>query len=105
MSDIDKSELAVHAAEDTVKAEKSKAAKSDKGDEKKSKKPSFLKRISKWLKELRSELKKVQWPTWKQTLKNTGIVVLCVIILGIFISVFDALAQSVVRALLNLFNG
>ena len=47
MSDIDKSELAVHAAEDTVKAEKSKAAKSDKGDEKKSKKPSFLTRIPK----------------------------------------------------------
>ena len=105
MSDIDKSELAVHAAEDTVKAEKSKAAKSDKGDEKKSKKPSFLKRISKWLKEMRSELKKVQWPTWNQTLKNTGIVIVCVIVLSIFIGVFDALANSVIRALLSLFNG
>lgn len=102
MSEIDKSELAAQAAEDVVKTEK---VKSDKGDDKKSKKPSFFKRISKWLREMKSELKKVQWPTWRQTLKSTGIVILCVIIVGIFIAVFDTLAQAVIRALISLFNG
>lgn len=99
MSEIEKSEL---AAADVAKAEKSKPAK---GDDKKAKKPGFLQRISKWLKEMKSELKKVQWPTWNQTLKNTGIVIACVIVLSIFIGVFDTLATSVIRALLGLFNG
>lgn len=105
MSEIDKSELAVQASEDVAKTEKVKTAKNDKGDDKKSKKPSFFKRIAKWLREMKSELKKVQWPTWKQTLKSTGIVILCVIIVGIFIAVFDTLAQAVIRALISLFNG
>lgn len=99
MSEIEKSEL---ATADVAKAEKSKPVK---GDDKKAKKPSFFQRISKWLKEMKSELKKVQWPTWNQTLKNTGIVIVCVIVLSIFIGVFDTLANSVIRALLSLFNG
>ena len=55
-------------------------------------------------KELKAELKKVQWPGWKQVAKNTGIVIACVIVVGIFIWVFDALANAIVQALLNLFN-
>ncbi len=98
--------LEAEATESVVKAEKSKPAKSDKdkGDGKKAKKPGVFKRIAKWFKEMKSELKKVQWPTWKQTLKSTGIVILCVIIVGAFIWVFDALATSVVGALLRLFG-
>lgn len=105
MSEIDKSELATHAAVDASKGDKAKTPKNDKGDDKKSKKPSFFKRIAKWLKEMKSELKKVQWPTWKHTLRSTGIVILCVIIVGIFIAVFDTLAQAIIRALISLFNG
>ena len=61
-------------------------------------------RISRWLREMRSELKKVQWPTWKQVLKNTGVVILCVLVIGIFIWVFDALAHLIIQALMNLFS-
>ena len=88
-----------------AEAEKSVPAKADKKakDEKKSK-PGFFKRVAKWFKEMKSELKKVQWPGWKQVAKNTGIVIACVIVVGIFIWVFDALANAVVQALLNLFN-
>ena len=86
-------------------AAKSAPAKADKKakDEKKSK-PGFFKRVAKWFKEMKSELKKVQWPGWKQVAKNTGIVIACVIVVGIFIWVFDALANAIVQALLNLFN-
>ncbi len=105
MSEIDKSKLATQATADVAKADKVKSVKHDKGDDKKTKKPSFFKRITKWLKEMKSELKKVQWPTWRQTLKSTGIVIICVIIVGIFIAVFDTLAQAVVGALISLFNG
>lgn len=93
--------LEQEAAASVAKVEK---AKKDKGDDKKpNKKPGFFKRIAKWFKEMKSELKKVQWPTMKQTLKSTGVVILCVIIVGIFIMVFDALAGAVVNNLIKLF--
>ena len=62
-------------------------------------------RIAKWMRELKSELKKVQWPTTKQTVNNTIIVIVCVIIVGIFIWVFDALASGVIGAIMALFKG
>jgi len=73
-------------------------------NEKKSK-PGIFARIAKWMRELKSELKKVQWPTGKQTVNNTVIVIVCVIIVGIFIWVFDALASGVIGAIMALFKG
>lgn len=114
MSEIDKNEqaeldaaLEAEAAESVAKVEKSKPAKADKdkGDDKKDKKPGIFKRIGKWFKEMKSELKKVQWPGWKQTAKSTGTVILCVIIVGIFIVVFDYLAHAIINALIALFHG
>ena len=72
--------------------------------ENKNSKANIFSRIAKWLRELKSELKKVQWPTAKQTVNNTVIVILCVIIVGVFIWVFDALAGGVIGAILNLFK-
>ena len=73
-------------------------------NEKKSK-PSIFSRLAKWLRELKSELKKVQWPSSKQTVNNTVIVIICVIIVGIFIWIFDALASGVIGAIMTLFKG
>jgi len=73
-------------------------------NEKKSKTGIFA-RIAKWLRELKSELKKVQWPTGKQTVNNTVIVIICVIVVGIFIWIFDALASGVIGAIMALFKG
>lgn len=61
-------------------------------------------RVLRWLKDLKGELKKVTWPSFKDTMKNVGIVIVCVIVVGIFIWVFDYLAHAVVSALLNLFG-
>mgnify|MGYP003293566531 FL=1 len=72
-------------------------------NEKKSK-PGFFARIAKWMRELKSELKKVQWPSTKQTVNNTIIVIVCVIIVGIFIWAFDALASGVIGAIMALFK-
>ena len=72
--------------------------------ENKKSKANIFSRIAKWLRELKSELKKVQWPTAKQTWNNTIIVIVCVIVVGLFIWVFDALATGVIGAILNLFK-
>lgn len=36
----------------------------------------------KWFREMRSELKKVVWPDGKTTMKNTGTVILCSLLVG-----------------------
>ena len=76
-----------------------KAAKKDKKS-----KPGFFARTGKWLREMKAELKKVQWPTKKQTFNNTVVVIVCCIVVGICIWAFDWLAQSVIGALLDLFQ-
>ena len=81
----------------------SKPAKAEKKAEKDDK-PGFFQRIARWFREMKSELKKVVWPTPKQTVNNTVIVIICVIVVGICIWVFDWLAGEIVRALLRLFG-
>ncbi len=63
-----------------------------------------LGRIFRYFRELRSELKKVVWSTPKQVLKNTLIVVACVLIVGVFVWVFDLVAQTLITGLINVFH-
>ncbi len=56
-----------------------------------------------WFREMKSELKKVVWPTGKETMKNTGTVLLCSLIVGAFIWIFDAVAVLAVNTLIGLF--
>ena len=60
--------------------------------------------ICRYFRELRSELKKVVWPTPKQVLKNTLIVLACVLVVGVFIWVFDFVAQVGIDALIEAFH-
>ncbi len=58
--------------------------------------------ICRYFRELRSELKKVVWPTPKQVVKNTLIVLACVFIVGVFIWIFDFVATEGINALIDL---
>ena len=60
--------------------------------------------VARYFRELRSELKKVVWSTPKQVAKNTLIVVACVLVVGVFIWLFDFVAQTGITALINAFN-
>ena len=60
------------------------------------------KRISRWFREMKSELKKVVWPTKSQMLNNTLIVLACVLVVGIFIVIFDQVGELVVQGLFKL---
>ena len=64
----------------------------------------FFGAIARYFRELRSELKKVVWPTPQQVLKNAAIVVGCVIAVGIFIWLFDFVAQVGIDALISVFH-
>lgn len=63
------------------------------------------KRIGRWFREMRSELKKVVWPSKSQMVNNTLVVLACVIVVGIFIWVFDAVAGLVVNGIITLVKG
>ena len=69
----------------------------------KSKKEKKKGRVKNAWKGFRSELKKIVWPTWKQVLKNTGIVVVIVLICTIAIGALDIAFREGFDALVNLF--
>lgn len=91
---------------ETKEAKEPKAAKpkKDKAKSDKDKKPGVGKRIARFFRELKAELKKVAWPSRAETLRNTGIVIVCVIIVGIIVWVFDGIASALIDALLSLFG-
>ncbi len=57
-----------------------------------------------WFREMKSELKKVVWPSRQTVMKNTGTVLLCSAIIGAFIWVFDFAAVSLVQMILSVFG-
>ena len=68
------------------------------------KKPGFFARWGRNLRDMKGELKKVVWPTKKQIINNTLIVIACVVFVGIFIWLFDAVANALIQALLHFFG-
>ncbi len=66
------------------------------------KKLSFFKRIAKWWREMKSELKKVIWPTPKQTLNNTIAALVVMAVSAIVIWGFDEIAQMIVKAVISI---
>ena len=84
---------------------KAKPAKENKpAKAKKDKKPGIGQRMGKFFRELKSELKKVAWPTKADTIKRTGTVIACAILVGIIVWIFDGLAGAIIDALLSLFG-
>ena len=57
-----------------------------------------------WFREMKSELKKVIWPDKKTVLKNTGTVLLCSLVIGACIWIFDFVAVSAVDLILHVFG-
>ena len=78
----------------------SKAAKSAKAakPEKEKKKGG----IKKYLKDLKSEVKKVVWPGRKQVVNNTGIVMTVMVIMGMFLFAIDTGLAAAIKALLSI---
>ena len=101
MAENDKLEKVEQTTPSETPAAPAKKEKADKKPEKKSK-PGVFARIKQWFKETKAELKKVQWPTWKQTMNNTLIVLAFCVVVGICIFAFDALAGGLFTALIDL---
>ena len=65
-------------------------------------KPKFTARVKKWFREMKSELKKVIWPTPKQIGKNTLVALVVMALSAVLLGGFDWLASAAVNALITL---
>ena len=57
-----------------------------------------------WFREMKGELKKIIWPSRQTVLKNTGTVLLCSLIIGACIWIFDFVMYTLVQMILGLFG-
>lgn len=60
----------------------------------KAKKPS-------WFKELKAEFNRIIWPTKERIAKETAVVVICAIIIGVIVAVLDVGIQYGIQALVG----
>ena len=61
----------------------------------------FFRRISEFLSDVRAEIKKVAFPSRSETMGATGVVIVLVTIVSIFLSIADHLLVRVVKYLVG----
>lgn len=63
--------------------------------------PAFLAKSMQFLREVKIELKKVTWPSRKETLASTGVVIVIVFIISAFLGLVDMGLSSLIRFVLG----
>ena len=61
-----------------------------------------MKKLLKFLREVRLEMKKVTWPTRKEVSGSTSVVIVTVILVAIFLGIVDNALQQAMMWLVNL---
>lgn len=60
-----------------------------------------MSKVAEYINEAKAELKKVQWPTRKETTRHTVLVILISIGVAIFLGLFDYLFNIVLETLIS----
>ncbi len=63
-------------------------------------KKSYLDKVLQFLREVKVELKKVTWPSRKQTIGSTVVVIVLVFIISLFLGIVDIGLSSLIRVIL-----
>ncbi len=58
--------------------------------------------LKKYFRDMRSEIKKVVWPSRKQVVNNTGVVMTVMAVTGLFLFAIDTGLAAVIKALLSI---
>ncbi|PKN05490.1 MAG: preprotein translocase subunit SecE [Nitrospirales bacterium] len=61
----------------------------------------IFEKVKQFLKEAKIELKKVTWPTPKQTLASTSVVIVVVVIISVFLGIVDFGLSKIIRLALG----
>lgn len=59
------------------------------------------KNVSKFFRDVKSEIKKIVWPTPQAVFKNTGVVLVTIIVIGLFIFGLDTLLMNLLGLVMN----
>ncbi len=68
---------------------------------KKAKKANVFMNIAKFFRECKGEIKKITWPTMRQTTKNWGIVLVVILVAGLFICGLDYGLNALLNLVMN----
>ncbi len=61
-------------------------------------------RTRSYIDELRTEMKRVSWPTWKQVRATTGVVIAAVFLFAAYFFVVDAAVNAAITRIINYFT-
>lgn len=62
----------------------------------------FLKRMVKFFRDCKGELKKIVWPTPQTVFKNMGIVLVTILVLGLFVFGLDTVFMQLLGLVMNI---
>ncbi len=81
-------------------AKQSKANKAGKQNKQGKPRPNLINRASRFLREVRNELRKVNWPNRKELMAYTVVVLVTVFIVTTFIGVVDLIFSRIISAII-----
>ena len=58
--------------------------------------------IQRYFRETTGELRKVNWPTWPEARRLTGLVLLVMLVIGIFLATVDYLSVALINLVLGI---
>jgi len=61
----------------------------------------IMNRAVQFVSQAKAELKKVTWPTRKQTLASTGVVMVIVAVMGLYLGIIDLILAKLVKFILG----
>lgn len=65
------------------------------------KKNNIIGNIAKFFRECKSEIKKIVWPASKSTLRNTGIVLVVIFLIGLFVFGLDTVLLNLLGTVMS----
>ena len=61
----------------------------------------MFKRLRKFIEDIRSEFRKVQWPTREATLKSTGVVLSVSLVIAVYLGIADLGLANLMKQLIS----
>ena len=83
----------------TTKKSEDKTSNKSKAKDSKKKQPN---KVAKYFKDLKSEFKKVVWPSKKKVINNTSVVLGSIVLMGIFVGLLDTGLFKLLQLVLNI---
>jgi preprotein translocase subunit SecE len=61
-------------------------------------------RTKSYIEDIRTEMKRVSWPNWKQVRATTGVVIAAVFLFAAYFFVVDAIVNAAITRIINYFT-